>query len=320
MPQLEVLRVQHCRAAWDDEDAQGVRVALPHLRLVAFRDTTPRRFALLCAHVDAPPTVRRHLFWRLWTVAGWERWEQLLETMHGFVPRESAPGADDGGLQVVRVAGGPARGSFCAWTRSAVAPATSTSQDDALFQVDVDWKESPAEPSGVLGRASPFFHLAGLCGHLRTTHVDGLLIDPDVDGHVDCADATATYWASLASVLPSVRAVWLHKGAPSVLRAVTPGSLLPNLQKLFIVRTTIRSPIEVSEGLLWNFRSRLGPRESPEPGVRDAMGVMGEDLFAFVRNRDGIEVILVGCDVDAGFLDMLRKHAQVDVGEEWVYV
>jgi hypothetical protein len=34
-------------------------VTPPHLQLVSFRNTTPRRFVLLIARVDAPPTVRR---------------------------------------------------------------------------------------------------------------------------------------------------------------------------------------------------------------------------------------------------------------------
>jgi hypothetical protein len=48
-------------------------VALPHLNLISFRDTAPRRFVLLSLRIDAPATVRRHLFWRSWAVSSWER-------------------------------------------------------------------------------------------------------------------------------------------------------------------------------------------------------------------------------------------------------
>ncbi|KAF8494207.1 hypothetical protein F5888DRAFT_678514 [Russula emetica] len=91
MPQLQILRVQHCRAVWD-EDVAGAEgaplrvVTLPHLRLIAFRDTTPRRFVYLIPRLDAPPTVRRHLFWRSWAVASWERWSGMLDAMPRFHP------------------------------------------------------------------------------------------------------------------------------------------------------------------------------------------------------------------------------------------
>jgi hypothetical protein len=40
-----------------------------------------------------------------------------------------------------------------------------------------------------------------------------------------------------------------------------------------------------------------------------------------VRRRVGLlEVVLVGCEVDDEALDELRKHAQVSIGDEWVYV
>jgi len=76
MPQLEVLHVAHCRAVWDEEDSEmppPPRVALPRLSLLSFRDATPRRFVILSARIDAPPTVRRHLFWRAWAISSWDR-------------------------------------------------------------------------------------------------------------------------------------------------------------------------------------------------------------------------------------------------------
>ncbi len=98
MPQLDVLRVHHCRAVWEAATVQGEgigtasAVALPCLRLIAFRDTTPWRFVLLTQGIDALPTVRWHLFWRSWAVASWERWTDLLRTMRAFAPHDSTPG------------------------------------------------------------------------------------------------------------------------------------------------------------------------------------------------------------------------------------
>jgi hypothetical protein len=78
-PQLQILRVQHYCAVWDeDTDATGTEgpplrmVMLPHL-FISFRDTTPRHFVLLIRHIDAAPTVHRHLFWRSWAVAPVDR-------------------------------------------------------------------------------------------------------------------------------------------------------------------------------------------------------------------------------------------------------
>jgi len=68
MPQLQILRVQHCCAVWEEDWPLRV-VTLPHLQIMSFRDTKPHRFVLLIPRVDAPPTVRRHLFQRSWAVA-----------------------------------------------------------------------------------------------------------------------------------------------------------------------------------------------------------------------------------------------------------
>jgi len=76
-------------------------VALPRLRLISFRNTMPQRFVLLMQCIDAPPTVRRHLFWCSWAIASWEHWTDLLHMMpsmmRAFILRDSTPGTDDGG-------------------------------------------------------------------------------------------------------------------------------------------------------------------------------------------------------------------------------
>lgn len=364
MPQLQVLRVQHCRAVWDEEPAgagaegpQLRTVALPHLRLIAFRDTTPRRFVALVPRIDAPPTVRRHIFWRSWAVASWERWAGMLNAMRAFIPRDSAPRARDGGLRAARVRGGPARGSFSAWSRSALGSGEEEEEEeDALFLFRIDWMESPVDPRGetLLYHSSPFFHLDGLCTHLPAMCVTSLTIEPElppdgeqVTGHHDAGgivSTSAVHWESLLRALGSVESLRLqdggrHGGAigipSSLLHTVVSAStsssdtLLPHLQKLCIVQCDVRrtaQPVPPDGVVLWNLK-RLALRGGSAlghagPVAQDgAVGCgAGQELVALVRRRVGLEVVLVGCDVDDDALDELRKHAQVSIGDEWVYV
>ena len=330
MSQLEILRVQHCRATWDEAEgpspAPSPRVTMPHLKLISFRDTTPRRFVLLSLRIDALSTVRRHLFWRSWAVSSWERWTTLLTTMLGLVPRDSVAGADDGDLRIAHVTGGPARGSFVTWSRSSSARATSTSQDDALFLFQIDWAGSPMDPfnESLLEHSSPFFHLASLCAQLRATHVQDLTIEPDIEQVTDAPftiSMTRLYWESLIGALPSVQSLRLHRGTSSLLSMIHAHTLLPNLQKLYVIQCDVRYTTEPLEGLaLWHLK-RLSLRGSPIPGAgtHDVANIR-EELVALARSRYGLEIILVGCNVDGGALEALRKHAQVSVGDEWVYL
>jgi hypothetical protein len=329
LPRLEVLRVQHCRAVWEEAEGPGPalpsRVTLPHLKLIYFRDTTPRRFVLLSLRIDAPSTVRRHLFWRSWAVLSWDRWTSLLAAMRGLVPRDSVAGSDDGDLRVACVTGGPARGSFGTWTRSASASPTPASQDEALFLFQIDWDRSPVDPrsESLLEHSSPFFHLASLCAQLRTTHVQDLTIEPDAEQVTDAASApmTTMHWESLVGALPSVQSLRLHRGTSSLLSMIAAPTLLPNLQKLYIVQCTVRYTAEQPDGLaLWNLK-RLALRGSPSLGAttRDVPNI-GEELVALVRSRYGLEVTLIGCSMDGGALEALRKRAQVGIEDEWIYV
>ena len=361
MPRLEVLRVHHCRAVWEDDAAagqgQGIGAAsavlLPRLRLISFRDTTPRRFVLLAQRIDAPPTVRRHLFWRSWAVASWERWTDLLRAMRAFVPRDSAPGADDGDLRVARVAGGAARGSFSAWSRSAMAVAgpSQEEREEALFLFEIDWRGSPIDPRGgaetLLEHSSPFFHLPGLCAQqLLAGRVLDLTIEPelepepvsepglDMESMVGGAATTAAvgvtsgmqtvpHWGSLVGALRSVQVLRLHRGSSSVLYAVAANPLLlPDLQKLYVVQCDVRrTPVPLDGGMIrWNMKRLATLRGSLDPVITCDPERIGNELVGLVHRRYGLEVVLVGCGVDTGELDEIRKHGQVSIGDEWVYV
>lgn len=351
MPQLQVLRVQHCRAAWEEDDPAPA-AALPRLQLISFRDTTPRRFVLLARRIDAPPTVRRHLFWRSWAVASWTRWTAMLRAMRAFVPRDSAPGADDGDLRVVRVAGGAARGSFGAWTRSATG--SYEEREDALFSFEIDWSGSPVDAQGgdetMLEHSSPFFHLAGLCAQLLAGRVVDLAIEPELELELEAetgpgmgmgmdmervaaggdAAAVVQHWESLVGALRSVQVLRLHRGSSPILNSLaTNARLLPDLQKLYIVQRDARraaAPVVPPDGrvVLWNLKRLAALRAGPLPvtaaSTRDPSASIGNELVALVRERAGVEVVLVGCGVDSGALDELRKHTQVSIGDEWVYV
>jgi hypothetical protein len=82
-------------------------------------------------------------------------------------------------------------GSFGTWMRSASAPATPASQDEALL----------------------FFHIVSLCAQLRATHFQDLTIEPDAKQVTDAASTlmTTMHWESLIGALPSVQSLRLHR-------------------------------------------------------------------------------------------------------------
>jgi hypothetical protein len=353
IPQLQILRVQHCRAAWGEDTATGAEgpplrsVTLPDLQLISFRDTTPRRFVLLILRILAPSTVRRHLFWRSWAVVNWERWSGMLISMRPFIPRDSVIGARDGGLRAARVRGGPAQGSFCAWSRSASASGEAGKEEDALFLFQIDWMRSPVDPRAtLLEHSSPFFHLSGLCTQLPNMHVTNLTIEPEPEldrEQVVISDNDGTgivstptiHWESLLRRLGSVQSLQLHGGDRHggiviVTSASDSDTLLPHLQKLYIFQCDVRCsacPPPTDGVVLGNLKrfvlhgsSTLGYVGPVRQDGRAAGRGAGNELVALVRRRVGLEVILVGCVVDDEALDELRKHAQVSIGDEWVCI
>jgi hypothetical protein len=327
------------------------RVTLPNLSLLSFRDATPRRFMILSARIDAPPTLRRHFFWRLWAVPSWDRWATMLAGLRAptptgavIIPRDSAPGAGDGDLRVAHVKGGPACGSFEVWSRTGSGPAdtSAAAREEALFLFHIDWQRSPIDPhgGGSMGdHSSPFFHLAGLCRHLRTALVEDLTVafesaTSDADGRginasEDIAPETTNvmaHWQALLAALPSIRTLRLQRGGPacvSVLRSLASSAdtLLPLLQKVFVVQHTVRyAAVRTDGAVLWNIKRMAGTGVAGQRIHELAHPNVGAELVAVVKGRYGLEVVLVGCEVDDEALEALRKRAQVDIGDEWVYV
>ena len=167
-------------------------------------------------------------------------------------------------------------------------------------------------------------YLSSLCGELRATRVQDLSIEPDLEYITDDVGMPMMHWKSLVGALPSVQNLRLHEGTAPLLSIITAHSLLPNLQKLYIVQCTVGYTAERLDGVvLWNLK-RLSLRGSAGPGpATHNVANVGEELIALLRSRYGLEVILIDCDVDAGALEALRKRTELGVGgvgDEWVYV
>jgi hypothetical protein len=86
------------------------------------------------------------------------------------------------------------------------------------------------------------------------------------------------------------------------------------------VRRRVRRHAAAGRRRPWNLKRLATLRGSPGPVVNRDPASVGNELVTLVRARYGLEVILINCSVDTGALDDLRKHAQVSIGDEWVYV
>ena len=345
MPRLEVLRVEYILSKWDSIDTSGqfplARAMLPHLSLLAVRENaSPHRLVVLSSFIDAPPTLHRHLFWRVFLMYryGWE--PEIFTAVQALVPQDSARGMDDGGLRSAQVSGGLAHGSFEAWSRTDTDTDAFT-REDALFLFRLDWERvlippiiaPDAESPGPLDDSCPFFHLASLCAGLQTTRIEDLTVAPEIwsateseTAHLPCQRTpdVRAQWLALLAALPSVKTLRLHRGSPacvSVLRALaaSPG-LLPHLQKVFVVQSTVRYAAgSAARG------SGVGVADA-EPEAAYAMAGhkfvqenVGAGLVEAVSVRSGLEIVLVGCEVDEEALKALRKRARVDFLNEWEY-
>ncbi|KAH9046752.1 hypothetical protein EDB84DRAFT_620192 [Lactarius hengduanensis] len=125
MPQLEMLCIEEfVRNTWSvidpPEQVPFPRAVLPHLSLLSFRSISLNNFVVLSSLIDAPPTLRRHIFWFAGSVSSWDSWaNKFTDDLEAFIPDDSAPGVDDGGLRVARVVGG-ARGRAVSVSRPLV--------------------------------------------------------------------------------------------------------------------------------------------------------------------------------------------------------
>ncbi|KAH9023096.1 hypothetical protein EDB85DRAFT_1992705 [Lactarius pseudohatsudake] len=342
MQQLEVLRLVTIFGPWrvtgPPEQVPLRRVALPRLSHLFFRGNNPSDFVVLSSRIDAPPTLRRHLSWRVEAVSSWGQWATMFAATQAFVPGDSALGINDGGLRVAHVVGGYERGSFEMWSRTYSESASTTAREDALFLFHFDW--SPSVPDlwsedGLNAYPCPSFLLASLCVHLRTAPIEDLTIahETAIEGTgavgkpvTDTPDApdVAAQWRALLAALPSVQTLRLRGGNPacvSVLSTLSASAdpLLPHLQRVFIFHSAVHSTAAARQ----NGISVAGAGSSVATTLASRKFVpvdVGAELVEAVNGRSGLEVVLAGCEVSREALDALQKRARVHVGHERVYI
>ena len=332
MPQLEVLCVMYDYDGWDHIDTHEelplARAVLPHLSHLSVHESSPHCPVIPFSIIDAPPTLRRHLLWRIFIAHRWE--PNIFTAVQALVPRDSGPGMDDGGLRAAQVTGGPTHGSFEVWSRSGTGANPGVfARSDALFLFRLNWQPILVIEGSPLDEHCPFFCLASLCAHLQTTRIEDLTAAPETlsatieSGTTDVQDTpdVVAQWRALLAALPSVRTLRLHRGSPACVSvlcalAASPG-LLPHLQKVFVVQSAVRyaagsAAREVDIGVA-DAGSAMASHKSVQADV-------GAELVEAVSVRSGLEVVLVGCEVDEEALEALRKRARVDFRNEWEYM
>ncbi|KAH9040724.1 hypothetical protein EDB85DRAFT_1925116 [Lactarius pseudohatsudake] len=308
MPLLEVLRIEHIYDVWDDTDPP-LRVPLRRLSLLSFYDTTPRRLVILSSRIDAPPTLRKQLFWQKGDIWSWNHLANMFRAVPALVPPDSAPGIDDGGLRVANVTGGPERGSLSVWSGSVV-----SAREDALFLFRVSWSGSSFDSRVNDLSARPntlsFFFLARLCAHLRTARIEFLSIVPRTaidTWHVFSASDAAEQWKALFIALPSVKTLCLYSSPEcvSVLRVLSvfvDPLLLPHLQSIFVIHCTVHCAAAAAP-----------PDSVGATGASTHEVNVGTELVEAVSARSGLRVVLFRCAVDDEALGSLQKRARVIV-------
>ena len=328
MPQLKMLSISHRYNGMYDAN-KPIRVlqsyaVLPRLSLLSFseRENMLHRLMTLSSHIDAPPTLRRHIYMCL--VPGWDRNANIFMTMKTLIPHDSVPGADDGGLRVAQVIPrGPASGVFEVRSRtcseSAHAHASAFARENALFLLRIKWTTLY---DSTTDERSRFFHLTRLCAHLSTTRIEDLTAGPETST-LDRTDVQDAQWQALLSALPAVKTLRLHRAGLaclSLLRTLSASaSLLPLLQRVFVAKSAIRYVASSAAGV-GTVDVAGAVASSATVSRKSVKAIVGAALVDVLNGRSGLEVVLVGCDVDEVTLGALRKRARVEIGDECVYM
>lgn len=322
-PRLEVLRIVHTSTGWRDPTPPGgvppQRAALLRLSLLSLHGTLGHLVAL-SSRLDVPPTLRRQLFWSTGPILMWHSLVEMFTDTQAFIPHDSAPGIEDGGLRIARVMGRGKRGSFEVWSRTASGSASAAAREDALFLFNIDW-DLPVHGSWFF-KQHPFFRLASLCVHLGTERVEHLTVTSEtaIEGAGTTGGRTtvvletpdvAEQWKALLAALPSVKTVRLHRSSPtclSILRALSASAdLFPHLEKVLVVQSIVRYAAADLNGT-----GIAGSESSSAVASREFVQVnVGAELVDSVKERSGLEVVLVKCEVDGDALDALRERARV---------
>ncbi|KAH8977659.1 hypothetical protein EDB86DRAFT_3000352 [Lactarius hatsudake] len=335
MPQLEVLCIEESvRNVWSvidpPEQVPFPRAVLPHLSLFSFRGNSLNNFVVLSSLIDAPPALRRHIFWFTVFITSQESWDSKFADLQAFVPDDSAPGVDDGGLRVARVIGG--YNSAEVWSRTGAKSNIAPVREDALFLFQTRWYHGGSSGvPGAGGMDSILISFSSLA-HFRVACIEDLTIAPettDESSGIAGRKADTPYTLDIAAQLrtrltawPSVRTLRLHGGGltcVSVLRGLSASvdPLFPHLQRIFVVRCAVHHGAAACPDGGSVAVAGSGPVLTSSKFVGENLGV---ELMEVVAERSGLEVVLVGCEVDEEALDALRKRARVVIGDEQTYV
>jgi len=343
MPVLEHFTLLKCTAVWDEVDVfPGAPIPMERLEEFIVSTESPRHFVLLAMRLAIPEGARKRL--AVSTLAApryglWSPWLEALPPLYAALTR--------GGLQHIRISGGPTRGRFLAWT-------DGLHDDLARFCFELEWNGSPPAPGGVraIELTSPFYHLHVLCDELNAADVRRVLVEGDPT-HIDVADG---YWHQLLVRLPSIEELWLFPGAVKVLESAyaarddTEG-VLQSLRGVYVIEGRLSSPRLAGPATAsgtsfsghfaeveWNGSSSRSQPSLVSPQSESGFiyakgGVMkreeshGPDatpglmaLLSASAAPQSIEVHLRNCDVEHGALKSLCALTNVRRNGDWVRI
>lgn len=337
MPALRHFTLFKCTAVWDEADIfPGSLISMNRLEEFIVRTEHPRHFVLLATHLAIPDAARKRLAVHTLAAPGsgaWTTWLEALPPLYAARTR--------GGLQHIRISGGPTRGCFIAWT-------DECHDEMARFCFELRWNGSPPAQGGVraIELESPFYHLHTLCDELEAGGVRRVLVNGDPSRIV----VAKGYWRQLLSRLPNVEELWLYPGTAEVLCSgcAPPGPesaerVLQLLARVYVVegrlsapqlarRSTDTGPIP-GETYSVSSSQPLASLVSPSSntGLIAAEGEfrkreeshsldMTPGLMALLRGgaAQSREVHLRNCEVEDGVLAPLCALAKLRRDQDWV--
>lgn len=331
MPMLEYFTLLGCTAVWDENDIfPGDPIPMNRLKEFTVGTDSPRHFVLLATHLAIPDAARKRLAVRTLAAPGCDlltHWLQALPPLYASYTR--------GGLQNIRISGGPTRGRFLAWT-------DEPHDDTARFCFELEWNMYPHAPDQVRGNelTSPFYYLGALCDELNAVGVPRVLVESD-PAHIAVATG---YWRQFFAQLPSVEELWLYPGTAEVIwSACTPPDaerVLQSLKRVYVVEGRLSAePPKLSkpnitfESDLSGVLSGLDLNGSPSPPSDGPFIECGENrregshsldvrpgLMALLRGgaAPSREVHLRNCEVEDGALAPLCALAKVRMNHDWI--
>jgi hypothetical protein len=333
MPVLEYFTLLGCTAVWDENDIfSGDPIPMNRLKEFTVRTEFPRHFVLLATNLAIPDAARKRLAVRTLAAPGCDlltHWLWALPPFYASYIR--------GGLQNVRISGGPTSGRFLAWT-------DEPHDDTARFCFDLKWNMYPHAPNQVRANelTSPFYYLGALCDELNAVGVRRVL----VEGDPAYIAVSTGYWHQFFAQLPSVEELWLYPGTAEVIwSACTPPDaerVLQSLKRIYVVEGRLSAePPKLSKpniasesdhsasGVLSGVDlngSPSPPSDSPfiECGKNRSEELHSLDvrpgLMALLRGgaTSSREVHLRNCEVEDGALAPLCTLAKVRVNYHWV--